>query len=114
MAEYIEKEKLIEILEQEVEEADDWKTAHEIANVAKYFPTADVRENKHGHWIAKDERGIQCSECGYMTGELFAIYEPLDESIAIADGVVIIQKGNPRFAFKYPYFCASCGADMRG
>lgn len=32
MAEYIDKEKLIEVLEQEVEEADDWKTAHEIAN----------------------------------------------------------------------------------
>ena len=35
----IDKDSLMEELEREVELADDWKTAHEIANVVKYAPT---------------------------------------------------------------------------
>ena len=39
-------------LEYEVDMADDWKTAHEIANVVKYAPTIDAEP----HWIPCNER----------------------------------------------------------
>lgn len=48
MSRYIEYEPLMAELEREVELADDWKTAHEIANVAKYAPSIDI---------------VRCSEC---------------------------------------------------
>lgn len=50
MSRYIEYEPLMAELEREVELADDWKTAHEIANVVKYAPSIDIcfcRECKH-------------------------------------------------------------------
>lgn len=37
-------------LEYEVDMADDWKTAHEIANVVKYAPTIDAEPVRHGKW----------------------------------------------------------------
>ena len=46
MAEYIDRQAVMTELEKEVELADDWNTAHEIANVVKYFPVADVQEVK--------------------------------------------------------------------
>ncbi len=51
MSDYIHKEDLLKELDKEVEDADDWKTAHEIENVVKYFPTADVVEV------------VRCKEC---------------------------------------------------
>ena len=50
MSRYIEYEPLMAELEREVELADDWKTAHEIANVAKYAPTIDI---------------VRCAECAF-------------------------------------------------
>lgn len=52
MSRHIEYEPLMAELEREVELADDWKTAHEIANVAKYAPSIDIvrcKECKHWH-----------------------------------------------------------------
>ena len=95
MGEYIDKEKLIEILEQEVEEADDWKTAHEIANVVKYFPSADVRENKRGHWTATPTGDYRCSECGYFTVDL----------VCVKDGEGWVEIA--------PNYCSRCGAEMK-
>lgn len=62
---YIDANALMKELEREVELADDWKTAHEIANVAKYFPTTEI-EPRHAHWITRNrkERLYQCSHCG--------------------------------------------------
>jgi rRNA maturation endonuclease Nob1 len=73
-------------LDYEVEMADDWKTAHEIANVVKYAPTVDAVPVVRGKW--QDVKGnlswfYQCSECG-VSNE---------------------YKTN---------FCKHCGADMRG
>ena len=50
MSRYIEYEPLMAKLEREVELADDWKTAHEIANVAKYAPSIDI---------------VRCQDCKY-------------------------------------------------
>lgn len=41
-------------LDREVELADDWKTAHEIANCVKYAPTVDAMPVKHGRWIENE------------------------------------------------------------
>ena len=55
-------------LDREVELADDWKTAHEIANCVKYAPTVDAVPVKHGRWIkggyACGENEYKCSACG--------------------------------------------------
>ena len=53
MSRYIDVDALMHELEREVELADDWKTAHEIANVVKYFPSADVVEV------------VRCKDCKY-------------------------------------------------
>lgn len=48
----IDADALMQELEREVELADDWKTAHEIANVVKYFPTIEPEQK----WIPCTER----------------------------------------------------------
>ena len=60
MSRYIEYEPLMAELEREVELADDWKTAHEIANVVKYAPSIDI---------------VRCKECKYKDTELCAMYK---------------------------------------
>ena len=65
--------------------------------IAMYFlgqidsmPRADVRENRHGHWIKDGQYQYRCSNCGeYIHGD--------------ADATPDINK-----------FCWNCGADMRG
>ena len=47
MSRYIEYEPLMAELEREVELLDDWKTAHEIANVVKYAPTIKTKSVKY-------------------------------------------------------------------
>jgi hypothetical protein len=42
MSRYIEYEPIMAELEKEVKLADDWKTAHEIANVVKYASSIDI------------------------------------------------------------------------
>lgn len=44
MARYIDADALMKEIDREVKLSDHWKTAHEMANVIKYFPTADVVE----------------------------------------------------------------------
>lgn len=61
-------------LDYEVETADDWKTAHEIANVIKYAPTVDATPVRHGHWaherLVSASGGtyavVRCSECKWQ------------------------------------------------
>ena len=55
-------------LEYEVDMADDWKTAHEMANIVKYAPTIDAEPVRHGKWIEYPTAdGMnQCSECGVL------------------------------------------------
>ena len=59
----IDADALMEELEREVELADDWKTAHEIANCVKYAPTVSG-------WISVKDRkpeasGIYLTWCTY-------------------------------------------------
>ena len=59
MSRYIEYEPIMEELEKEVKLADDWKTAHEIANVVKYAPSIDI---------------VPCKECKYWHNKLCATW----------------------------------------
>lgn len=69
-------------LEYEVDMADDWKTAHEIANIVKYAPTIDAEPVKHGKWIETDEwdefsgRLYKCSNCKTFVLGYFDNYCP--------------------------------------
>lgn len=57
-------------LDREVELADDWKTAHEIANCVKYAPTVDAAPVKHGRWELFDSAEPQrygCSNCSCLS-----------------------------------------------
>ena len=54
----IDADKLMKELEREVELADDWKTAHEIANCVKYTLTVEVAKdiNVPDNWISVKDR----------------------------------------------------------
>jgi len=64
-------------LDREVEMADDWNTAHEIANCVKYAPTIDavpvVRCRECRYWVGDfpgaTEHVKRCELAGYMVGE---------------------------------------------
>lgn len=90
MSEYIEADALMRELEREVDLADDWKTAHEISNVVKYFPTADVRPNVHGEWKYTTHYGERYRVCTNCNTE---------------------RKDDLSTGWN---FCPNCGADMRG
>jgi hypothetical protein len=55
-------------LDYEVDMADDWKTAHEMANIVKYAPTIDAVPVRHGKWVIEDGH-VCCSECGEISKE---------------------------------------------
>lgn len=85
----IDADALMKELDREVELADDWKTAHEIVNVVKYFPTIEPQRMR-GRWIEdgyNDEKAV-CDQCG----------EPCATYIM----------GEPR-----DKYCKWCGAEMR-
>lgn len=85
MSRLIDADALMKELEREVELADDWKTAHEIANVVKYFPTIEPQRMR-GRWIPTEPDEpcfYQCSICRRLNDE----------------------KDN---------FCKNCGAKMEG
>ena len=58
--EYIEKRKLIEAWEREIEDATDLRDAFDFA--LESVPAADVVEVVHAHWIDRDEK-TWCSNC---------------------------------------------------
>lgn len=67
MSRWIEYEPLMAELEREVELADDWKTAHEIANVVKYAPSIDIcfcRECKYAEVSVSPITGLWCTRFG--------------------------------------------------
>lgn len=95
MAEYIDKQKLIDILEARADMAiPDYKPV--LLNIAKFvqlLPAAEVEPVRHGYWIdCVDDYAcdyIRCSACGAE----YASW--LDECT-------------------HTNFCPECGADMRG
>ena len=73
MSKYIEYEPLMAELEREVELADDWKTAHEIANVAKYAPTIEIVRCKDcKKWTNGDDISGICQWNDYRTLQTYA------------------------------------------
>ena len=72
-------------LDYEVEMADDWKTAHEMANLIKYAPTVEAKPVVRGHWIFVQNMipYYRCSNCRATNDYVLA------------------------------NFCPNCGADMR-
>ena len=112
MAEYIEREALLERIDgiwdcadmvfepnDKCCRADDcasckWReTKNAIRKIVAYFPAADVREVKRGKWIDdKVSFYLGCSECGCFLE--YAVDTFLDEG-------------------DHYNFCPNCGADMR-
>ena len=85
MAEYIEREAVLEILRGRSAPWDGYQKVKEL-------PAADVRPVVHGHDTG-NARIFECSECGYGFADIFLTNErdyPID-----------------------PNFCPNCGADMR-
>ena len=89
----IDADALMKELEREVELADDWKTAHEIVNVVKYFPTIEP-EQKKGKWLS--HYGY-CKRKGYTPSGLSTFWwcNQCEQGV------------------EYPTnFCPNCGAKM--
>ena len=97
MAEYIEREKLIEHLRKDP--LFDLVERYGITGVIESIPAADVRPVKRGRWIQTTQpmgwRDEDCAECS-VCGEDFV----LDE-LAMEDFTNLMN------------FCPNCGADMR-
>ena len=105
----IDADALMKELEREVELADDWKTAHEIANVVKYFPTIEP-ERKKGKWI-EDARTFYWA-VNEKGGGVDVNTPYFTDDIACSECLAkfsIIDNETERFDF-----CPNCGADMRG
>ncbi len=69
MAEYIDKQKLIDILEAKADMAvPDYKPVlSSVAKMVQLLPATDVAPVRHGHWIDReDDYGsyVECSLCG--------------------------------------------------
>ena len=80
MAEYIiDKEALMKELDKAVELADDWKTAHEIANIVRYFPAvADGR-------IIEVQKEIQdLKPCPFCGGDMMLCGSSQDKKFIIS------------------------------
>lgn len=93
MSRYIDADKLLSDVEKY--RLSDGKFQHWI----EVQPTADVRENVHGHWIEDDEGEIYCSECHRYTDDRH-------DEVKEFEGRTVIALCRPRF-------CGYCGADMR-
>ena len=68
---YVDKDALMKDLEREVGLADDWEAAYEIANVVKYFPTADVVDK---------ERYVRLLENSFIIAKALRKYQTADVS----------------------------------
>jgi len=108
MAEYIDRQKVIDIINTTCPDLnipelnDSWANKligvirEALVELVKQAPAADVKENKHGHWTATPTGDYRCSECGYFTVDL----------VCVKDG----EEGWTEIA---PNYCSRCGADMR-
>ena len=105
MSEYIEKEAVINFIENGLNNPDETKSfghdAIEIMAEVRYMPAADVVEVKHGKWIRPNVPNTrsykwQCSECGQ-----------------IACWLHYGNRGSKNIICKFGY-CPHCGARMDG
>ena len=79
-------------LDYEVEMADDWKTAHEMANHIKYAPTIEAVPVVHAEWKMRGGK-LYCTNCGKKA---------LEE-----------KDRDDWYGCERSNFCPHCGADMR-
>ena len=86
MAEYIEREAVIDLITRRYENPEIW--TQEINSI----PAADVAPVVHGRWIYKGEYAV-CTECGGRSGTQYDGVEPIP---------LMTQ------------FCPNCGAKMDG
>lgn len=85
MAEYIEKEHLLNFLDGCIEEEKGTRQqviVEAIKLTVERMPTAEMAEQKRGYWYDKGSMSCRCSNCGCKSPEEFS-------------------------------FCPNCGADMR-
>lgn len=68
---------------------------NDVLNDVEDYPSADVKELKHGKWIKKSDDSVVCSECGFFDSYI-------DE---YGDGTFTEYKDENRF-------CRHCGAKM--
>lgn len=95
MAEYIDKQKLIEELDDKYSLGDIGRMEHDIiVNALLYAKPADVRPVVRGEWTHLGGDEWCCDQCGHVIFTEGSWEHPLnDRSI---------------------FFCEHCGADMRG
>lgn len=102
MAEYISRQAAIEALRDYFDEQIAWSddadsfVAECCEETINGIPSADVRENKRGHWTATPTGDYRCSECGYFTVDL----------VCVEDGEGWVEIA--------PNYCSRCGAEMKG
>lgn len=90
MAEYIERGKVVDLIQQIVAEIDDanegmysenfvsgYQAGLELAELrVNDIPAADVRPERHGEWLHCDDGLCECSECGTVAGDNFYKFCP--------------------------------------
>lgn len=88
MAEYIDKEFVIDTIEELKSKALPKALLFDhLKKVIEVFPTEDFVPVKHGHWIQIDKNKCECSNCGIIV--LIAVYPHGDKN-----------------------YCPNCGAKM--
>lgn len=127
MSRYVEYEPIMEELEKEVELADDWKTAHEIANVVKYAPSIEIALADDGTLLVdvKDATKVKrvLVEDG-ESGDLYYADRPQGEWIYHKELMLDKEYYPSRFECDQCHhyviagndrnFCPHCGSKMRG
>lgn len=124
MNRYIEYEPIMAELEREVELADDWKTAHEIANVVKYAPSIEIALADDGTLLVevKDATKVKrvLVEDG-KSGDLYYADRPQGEWIVHFDDLFpeessiecsVCHEEQPLETDDN--YCPNCGARMKG
>lgn len=104
MSRYIDVDAVMHELDREVELADDWKTAHKIANVVKYFPTADV--------VEKDEVIRKLNEIERRVDELEKRVAVLEQELASILRENVHGEWIPTGQYSHSYKCSVCGRTL--
>lgn len=106
MDEYISKEKAIkelrEVYENEYPTASgdfDEYASHDVPNVLRNIPSADVHPVKHGEWDFQGYQLFKCTNC---------------KEIFTQNQLEAMQNHINQEEFTFPNFCPNCGARMGG
>ena len=113
MARYIDADKIISHLNDEIEECGDAIVSlRDVRKAIAQAESADVQAVRHGKWIEDKETGsLICSECCHFTDEIIGDMIEADEDISLALEIplkTIIHRS------MNPIYCSKCGAKMDG